>query len=96
MIRPTLIDEVINTLTDDAREAISTLDDYYGHGPKHVASALGWPIDRAKSALAELRRDGIAAFGPLFDEYGGDLRGCGYWLDTFGREVKTRLGGVAP
>lgn len=82
---------VVAELTDVEQRAVFELDEFYGCGPERLVTVLALPPAKARATLAELRRHGVANFGPLFSEDDGSTQGSGYWLDTFGRAVRDQL-----
>lgn len=93
---PVAVEGAAWALLADERRILAEMSDFYGYPARRLADDTGLTTGRVKRAQGSLVRQGLADFGPLFDEDDGMLRGRGYWLNQHGYAVQRYIRGCQP
>lgn len=88
--QPAAANSNLPQLTLDQELVLSVMDSDVGHSAAAISRWTNIPAGRVSEAQRELRKLGLADFGPLFDD-DGKLRGRGYWLTPAGNALKVQL-----
>lgn len=76
----------LGSLSPTERCVLSCMHADIGHPARRIAERSGVPIAEVRAAQRKFKAEGVAAFGPLFDD--AAMVGSGYWLTDRGEAMR--------